>query len=309
METMGWQERLERVFLQDGIVGGHLKPVLDAEAECGEFVTNSFHGQLVLGDSFQAFFVDTLQLAESRYRASPLFRTLRWYAYLLLLELANFRTIRAAEILFTHGRASQGYGLLRDLKDRALLLGAIGNGFTTLWASDGLDSASDASHFLAATARMKSNRKRAESEAQARMLGSKSKLSDGTRTALRKWEEFFHLEVHGARITSVFEDEGWIEGKEMLPVLPKPNIDSLGNYMNRFCEVCWMVLRAFPMLQLEPQDFGSNWAEKWQVLDESFRIRAEGLQKQGKEIGPAIIELLSCRFPFSPTATSYPPEP
>lgn len=33
METNEWQERLERVFLQDGLVGGHLKPVLHAESE------------------------------------------------------------------------------------------------------------------------------------------------------------------------------------------------------------------------------------------------------------------------------------
>ena len=82
MGTNEWKGRLERVFLQDGLVGGHLKPVLDAESECGEFVTSHFHGQLVLGDSFQAFFIDTLQLAEARYRASPLFLSLRWYPYI-----------------------------------------------------------------------------------------------------------------------------------------------------------------------------------------------------------------------------------
>jgi len=303
------QEKLGRAFIQDGIVGGHLRPVLEAECECADFVITHFHDQLILGDSFQAFFVDTLQLAERRYRASPDFLKLQWYAHLLRLELANFRTVRAAEILFMHGRASHGYGLLRDLKDRALLLGAIGNGFVTLPASSGMDRSPDTSDPLASLGRMKKKRKNAEGEARSRMLGSKSELSHGTRTALRKWEEFFHLEVHGGRVTSLLEDEGWIKGKEPLPVLPKPNIESFGIYINRFGEVCWMVLRTFPMLQLQPADFGPAWAEKWQILDERFGIAAEGLQKQGKAIGSAIIEFVSCKFPFSPNKTYYSPEP
>ena len=109
------REQLERIFTKEGIVGGALTPVLNAEQKCGEFVMAPFHGQLVLGDSFQAFVIETLRLAEKQYRASLQFHTLQWYSYMLLLQLANFRTLRAAEILFMNGRPGQGFGILRDL--------------------------------------------------------------------------------------------------------------------------------------------------------------------------------------------------
>lgn len=308
METKEWQERLERTFQQDGLVGGHLVPVLRAERKCGNFVESTFHGHLVLADCFQAFFVDTLQLAESKFRASPLFSTLRWYAYLLLVELSNFRTIRAAEILFRHGRGGQGYGLLRDLKDRAILLGAVGNSFTTLSETTGLDGNANVSdEFSARTARVKTRRKRVEEAIRAKMIGPQSGLSQETIKQVQKWDEMFHLEVHGARVTSVFEDQDWMTKGGLLPILPTPNLDTLAMYMNRFSEVCWMVLRTFPILQLKPEDFGSDWAEKWRILDESFLHMVQGLGKLGKQIASAIIELVSIKFAFGPGST-YPPE-
>jgi len=207
-----------------------------------------------------------------------------------------------------HGRAGQGYGLLRDLKDRAMLLGAVGNRYTTLMAISGVDGGTGKSNdFLARIATIKKRRKKTEDQALSMMTGPKSGLSPNITQCLRKWEEFFHLEVHGARLTSIFEDVGWKMGRELLPILPKPNIDSLANYMNRFCEVSWMVLRSFPILQLKPQDFGIEWAEKWRILDESFLVMADELRKLGKEIAAAIMELVSKKFAFGPDAV-YPPE-
>jgi hypothetical protein len=226
----------------------------------------------------------------------------------LLLELGNLRTIRAAEILFQHGRAAQGYGLLRDLKDRAILLGAVGNRFTTLSVTSGVETSPGISDdFVAYTCGIKKRRKKAEADAWSRMIGAKSDLSPDARRQLQKWEELFHMEVHGARITSVFEDEGWTKGEVPLPIIPKPNMDMPWTYINRFREVCWMVLRTFPMLQLEPGDFGYDWADKWRVLDESFLFIVDGLRKQGKEIAAAIIELVSKRFALGPES-AYPPE-
>lgn len=308
MSVNNWQRRLEDAFTKDGIVGGGLLPVLEGERKCRKFVVSKFHGQMVLGDSFQAFFIDTLQLAESKYRASPLFRTLQWYAYLLLLQLANFRTLRAAEILFVNGRPGQGYGLLRDLKDRALLLGAVGNGFTTLVASSGAGAVAGAKDYLSGAKDSKNKRKRAEAEAFAKMIGSKSKLSATACSDLQIWEELFHLEVHGARVTSICEDEEWTRRGGLLHIIPTPNADTLALYMNRFCEVCWMILRTFATLQLEKEDFGDEWAQKWQMLDDAFRIFVDALGKQGKQIAASVTELIEKSFNFSPKTSAYPRE-
>lgn len=78
--------------------------------------------------------------------------------------------------------------------------------------------------------------------------------------------------------------------------------------MNRFCEVCWLILRTFPALQLEKGGFGEEWANKWGLLDESFRFAVDALQKQNKQIAAAITELIEKSFGFTPKTTSYPLE-
>jgi len=301
-------EKLERAFKQDGKVGGNLTPLLEAEKECGLFVCDNFKRQLVLSDSFEAFFMDTLRLAEARYRKSARFQTLQWYPYLLMLELGNLRTLRAANILFMHGRAGQGYGLLRDLKDRAILLGAVANQFVTLSAISGTDSGVVKGDFLTRSIGLEKRRKKAERNAKTQMVGQESNLTCDTHKELQEWGKLFHFEVHGARITWVTEDADWLEGKELLRILPKPNIDSLALYIDCFRQICWMLLRTFPILQLEPKDFGPEWAQKWRILDESFCFMVNDRQRQGKPIASAILEFMRAKLAFDPDSTTYPSE-
>ncbi len=309
MDIREWQRRLEETFTEQGVVGGGLTPVLDAERSYGVYVASTFHGQHVLADSFQAFVVETLRLAEEQHRVSPLFRKLQWYSYLLLLGLANFRTIRAGEVLFMAGYPGQAYSLLRDLKDRAILLGAVGNSYTSLRQISGLDSKTvTLTDSLARISSVKTKRKKTENAAMAKMIGPQSGLSEKVRTELRKWTEFFHVEVHGLRITSAFEDHAWMEGRELLSSCPKPNKDTMAMYMNRFCEVCWMLLRTLPLLQLDAQSFGQKWTHKWRVLDDSFYFVVEDLKTQGKKIAEAIIELMKSKFAFPPNIALYPTE-
>lgn len=303
-----WQKRLEDAFTKDRIIGGELIPVLEAEREHAEFVKCTFHGQMVLADSFQAFFVETLRLAEDKYRASPLFQKLQWYPYLLLRQLSSFRTVRAAEILFVNGCPGQGYGLLRDLKDRAVLLGAVGNEFTTLMAISGAGSLTGNAGFVSSIKDLKKKVKKAEFEAFAKMTGTQSRVSPAAHSELQKWEELFHLEVHGSRITTSLADEEWMKVGGLLQISPKPCLDVLANYMNRFCEISWMILRTFPLLQLKRDDFGFEWTQKWQVLDDSFLFAIRAQVKLRKPIATAIIELVENSFGFSPKTTSYPPE-
>ena len=301
MNVAEWQNRLESTFTESGVVGGLLTPTLLAEQEYSKFVMDNFHGHLVLSDSFQSFFVETLMLAERQFRASALFQTLQSYSSYLLLQLANFRTARAAEILLIHGRPLSGYGLLRDLKDRAIILGAIGNGLTSIEKVLGIDATTvnvqDRREFLRG---VKNKRKKEELRAFKEMIGKKSGLPDDLRGEIEAWGEFFHMEVHGARLTLVLEDKQWIRGGSLLPILPTPNEMSVAMYLNRYDEINWMILRTFPFLQLQPKSFGSEWSCKWRILDESFRYAVNGLEQMGKKIATAIIELIDKKFAFAP---------
>jgi len=71
-------------------------------------------------------------------------------------------------------------------------------------------------------------------------------------------------------------------------------------FMNRFCEVGWMLHRIVPMLQPPDAALSAAWVDKWQILDESFEQAVHSLTEQcGKAIGAAIVELVKSKFPFA----------
>jgi hypothetical protein len=61
MDVGEWQKRLEDNFTEYGMVGGHLLKIIEKEKACGKFYVETFHGQLVLIDSFQSFYVGTIR--------------------------------------------------------------------------------------------------------------------------------------------------------------------------------------------------------------------------------------------------------
>jgi hypothetical protein len=95
------------------------------------------------------------------------------------------------------------------------------------------------------------------------------------------------------------QDIDWLRGKQPLSLGPVPHEMPVATYINRASEIGWLVLRTFPFLQFEPRAFGKEWREKWMVLDDSFRIMIESLEKMGKKIGQAIAVFANAKFTFS----------
>jgi hypothetical protein len=131
------------------------------------------------------------------------------------------------------------------------------------------------------------------------MLGEQSGLSSTAREEFERLQFLFNFEVHGSMLTMtrVFAQ---IKNEDGFTAWPVADEDQEAMYMNTAWEVGWMLLRTLPMLQLAPRAFGSEWAHKWGVLDESFRHGVEELGKLGKQIGYAVIELIDTKFPFAP---------
>ena len=131
MDVAEWQRRLENYFKVDGITGKPLIPVIEMESAHGRYVVERFQGQFVLMDSFFGFFIETVNKAIA-------FASLkRWpskypnYPFVLIYYVTIFRSFRAAENLLRCGYPLDGYALLRDLKDRAIFLGALAHGKTS----------------------------------------------------------------------------------------------------------------------------------------------------------------------------------
>lgn len=199
-----------------------------------------------------------------------------------------------------------GYALLRDLKDQAIILGAIGNEISTYPQANGIlaneeDTKGEEIQLRDITKRRKKEEKRIFNL----MTRSESGLPREYREELALWENLFHVEVHGSRLSIAKEIGSWIKGKNYLPTIPKPDLDAVSMYLNRSNEIGWMLLRTFPLLQLRAGMFGPDWSKKWNVLDVSFRAAVERLGQAGKKIAHAIICLIDSKFSFQPEETYY----
>lgn len=146
---------------------------------------------------------------------------------------------------------------------------------------------------------MKKLRKDTEFEVRRKMTGSDSGLTQETRDELAQWDALFDFEVHGARL-SLAGAQGWMKGQEPLPVLPRFEEMQFALFLNRYCEVGWMVHRLTPAIQPPGVPLPASWMEKWRVLDDSFEITVHSLTQQlEKKIGAAIVELVKTKFPFN----------
>ena len=147
---------------------------------------------------------------------------------------------------------------------------------------------------------MRQRRKKEQRRVLGLMIRRQSGFPEEYLDELARWEGFFNEEVHGARLTLFLEEGPAMKGEDTASVAPKPRPEPCFMFMNRFCEVCWMLHRTLPILQLRRRPFGKAWAWKWSVLDDSFRVMEKALADKGKRIAGVIIDVMNAKFPFGP---------
>lgn len=293
MDVGAWQQRLSDTFSTDGIVGARVQIMLNAEAQHGAIYATEFSGQMTLGESFKDFCLETFELLNRVVAMQREVVVTHQYAEFVGRHTMNFRGVRSAEMLCHYGYPMQGYSLLRNLFEQAVLMSAIMQGMTTIEAVEGISNGFD-------PATLKRNRIREEKRIFNLMHGVGSGLSEETIREIAIWDDLFDLEVHGSRLSKI-ETKDWLEQKSALPFVPQFNSNTLAMFMNRANEISWMLLRVLPSLQPGPLSFGDQWASKWTVLDESFKTAVDSLGKEcGKKISSAIIEFVEEKFPFRP---------
>jgi len=298
-----WQRRLEDNFSQGGVTGGQLLPLIDAENQYG-IDSLAFAGHRHLADAFYGFFLDSLELAEKQCPGvAPNHRVANW-KYLCIEYVSVFKTFRAADNLLIHGYPLNGFSLFRDLKGKIITIGGLIAGHTTYDSFVGFTSANNQSKKTNAK-KISKKRQKATSSVMKRMFGDMSPLSKKHKKELEEWAELFHAELHNSSLTTALDGPNWMLGKERLPVFPQSHKLAISMYMNRFSEVAWLATRILPYLQLTPNAFGEEWANKWGILDDSFQINVIELENLGKEIGAAFKAFMETCFDFDTTDT-YP---
>lgn len=305
-----WQKIHEEIgteFGRDGVIGRSLLGIFDAEKAYQSHIIETYHGHRLVFDAFQEFLIETIRLATAdsqQLKVTPNLRSLVVHQLFV-----NFRSWRATDRTFLSGYPLDGFSLLRDLKDRAIFGASVVLGESNWPALRGFDHLYGQSpeqvkeRFDRSEVRRRSWAE--ESRVKKLMIGSGSGLDPHTVSQLAFWEELFHMEVHGSRLTSAFE--ATVTGSDSLSmsIAPTPNPDSIAMYLNRSEEVAWMHLRLLPYLQKEQSSFGPDWARKWELIDAALRSSIQNLADQGKELFASIVRLVDIRFPFSPGETWY----
>lgn len=291
MDVSRWQKRLVDNFSANGLVGARVQIILDAEAEHAAVYATKFSGQMTLGESFKDFCLETFELLNRVVAMQREVTVTHHYADFVGRHTMNFRGLRAAELLCHLGYPMQGYSLLRNLFEQAVLMSAVMQKLTSIEAIEGVAKGIDPS-------KLKWDRIKEEKRIFGLMHGANSGLSAETVTELARWDDLFDLEVHGSRLSKI-ETMHWLRGRTSLAFVPQFNEKALALFMNRINEISWMLLRILPSLQPGPLTFGHDWTTKWMVLDESFKEAVASLGIElGKKIAPAIIELVETKFPF-----------
>lgn len=297
MEPGEMQKRLDAISDDNGVPYGRVHELFDAEKAYG-LKAIKFQGYLSLSDAYKSFFLETVELFNSRIVPrirSPLSEC---HAMFFPRLLYAWQSLCGFERLALHGYPLQAYSGIRNIFDSMQALSAVLQGFVDFYAIEGIVPGQTFD-----VAQMRKLRIRTEQEVSRLMSGSKSGLSLATIEELAVWDRLFNYEVHGGRL-SLANAQGFMKGQEKLPIFPQFRERDFAMFMNRYCEIAWMTHRLIPLVQPPAIPFDQLWKEKWNVIDESFGVVSSSLTREnGKAIGAAIVEYVNTKFPFSASST------
>ena len=296
---MEWEElhrRLIQTFTTNGIIGNKVLQVMEHEKAYGSVVAKAYRGHEILSHSFQEFYINTIEMAASIWKDKDRLCTPPTYSESLLWHLGNFRSIRTIDILFHSGYPTESLARLRYLKESALFLGAMLSGLTTYSQIKGLNDSKKITEDDMDLIRK--NQIKEERRIFELMLRKKSNLDKNDIVNLKRWEDYFNKETHGAFLTLAFEHGPAIKGAEATSVAPKRQHRSCAMFINRFSEIAWMLHRTLPIMQLSNHPFSDEWKNKWKLLDDNFLMVEKQLAEMNKPIGHTFIRFMETKFPF-----------
>jgi hypothetical protein len=296
MTIAEWQKQITGTFTVDGLIGGNLFKVSDAEDNAGNYLIKTFRGQNILFDSFQSFFIETLTIVQQQIVANGWPKDRLNYPVAVASFSNLFRRCRACEVLYGKGYPLDAYALMRDIKDRAFMLAGVAHNMIAFSGIIGAPRAvlSDPHEYKKQTTK---NRKDTEHKITNGLMGKTSGLSADVQEDLKQWDDFFHFEMHGGSV-SLTQELLEISKGRIPQIGPSVVKDAYIMYINRSSELGWMIMRLLPFLQPSEDAFGEDWKHKRQVLDDSFRYMLEGFSNLGKRLGLSFITMVDTKFLF-----------
>src|SRR5262249_11102320 len=135
---------------------------------------------------FESFYIETLQHVETTKPASAP----KWYWPLVFIHISAFRLFRSAKVVFGRGYPLVTYSLLRELKDRGFMFGAIARNEVSLRKAGGWDiqPESPGSFTDSDQKQLVIARKRIDSIIRSQTIGA-SGFDAQTQAKLKEWNE------------------------------------------------------------------------------------------------------------------------
>jgi hypothetical protein len=263
---------------------------MQLEKAVGQLFARKYHGHRLLTDAFLDFFADTLQTQLAFHSQHGWPSNEPNYALTFFMYLTMFRTVRATEVLSVNGYPLQGYALQRSIKDQVFILCAVANnvvGFNEMFG------------WQEGPEKMAANRMKTEHKIRSVIIGKESSLSDETQAELLGWDQMFNFETHRGLFTLFDTLDDALKGK-LDVVGPSPEEKNDAVFINRSNELNWMILRLIPCIRRKEIIWSDEWTQKWELLEESFRMMNEGFADLGKKIPLAHLEMIELKFKFGP---------
>lgn len=293
-----FQERLHSISDHAGVRYGHVYMLFEEEAKHERECVKNYKGYLALSDCFKNLFLETVGVHNAEIQPKAKEPLSEFYPLFLPRLTHSFQSLCGGERIALRGYPLHGYTLLRNTFDNLILASAAFQKVTDFYSIEGVVPGQKFDLVPA-----KSLRKKTEFKVREMMTGTKSGLSGATIGELKKWDELFDYETHGARLT-LARGRSWMKGTDDLPVVPRFSERDFNTFMNRYCEVGWMTHRMLPLIQLPGHVLTETWKEKWRIVDDSFEVIVSSLTEElGKAIGAAIVELVKAKFPFNEDST------
>lgn len=289
-----YRSRLQSISVLDNVLWKRSTLLSDAEEGYEETVARTFGGFLDLTNASNCFFLETVERINTECRPHVRTPLSEFYPLFVTRLVQNFRSLCGTQRLALSGYPLPAFTILRNTFDDAVLTSACLQSVSDFYSIEGITPGVKVDRKEVKKLKLKT-----DFEVRDKFIGRKSGLSASTIDELAKWDSLFDFEVHGARL-SLTSTTGWLRGTQPLNILPVFNKQEFTMYMNRACEIGWMVHRLIPVIQPPSVPLADDWKNKWNVIDESYRQSVEALSAEhGKPIGNAISEFVSAKFPFN----------
>ncbi len=291
-----YEKKLESISRHNHVPYGRAFMLFDSEEEHFKKCL-TYKGYLSLSDAFKCIFLETMELFDIECRPKIKSSVSRSYPLFVPRLVHSYKSLCGSERIALKGYPLQAYTLLRNTFDNIVVVSAVLQGITDFHSADGIDRIESGGEIDLKQIRNK--KKATEFDVRSKMTGARSGLSQTTINELAIWDDMFDWETHGSRL-SLSSSLSWMQGQEPLSVLPEFLEREFAMFMNRYCEIAWMVHRLLPMIQFSEAPLGNSWNEKWCIIDTSFELMVTSLTVQaGKPIGAAIVEFVKQKFPFN----------